>query len=282
MTARAAVAGKTPRVSVITTVYNGEAYVDRAIPGILAQSFDDLEFILVDDGSTDSTPEILRDLARRDPRVRIFAPGRLGFAAAVNYGILQARGEYIARQDFDDCSYPDRLRLQVAFLDAHPEVGVVGSYYVLVDEHRNERYVRMPPTEHSDMVSAMARSIPIAHTMATFRRRAWEEAGGYPEVANIVDLRFWHQVAKRKWRFATIPEVLGEHFVHQTSFFHQSFRYAQRQRELAGVQAAIVRDLGLPPWMYAYSLGRLVYPYCPTALKRVVRRTLGGARERDL
>lgn len=282
MSGQAAVLGTSPRVSVITTVYNGEAYVDRAIPGILAQTFDDFEFILIDDGSTDSTPEILRELAARDPRVRIFAPGRLGFAAAVNYGIAQARGEYIARQDFDDCSYPDRLRLQVAFLDAHPRVGVVGGYYILVDENRNERYVRMPPTDHSAMISAMARSIPIAHTLATFRRQAWAEAGGYPEVANIVDLRFWHQVAKRNWCFATIPEVLGEHFVHQTSFFHQSFRYAQRQRELAGVQAEIVRDLGLPPWMYAYSLGRLVYPYCPTVLKRVVRRTLGGSRERDL
>jgi glycosyltransferase EpsE len=273
---------KSPRVSVLTTVYNGEAYVDRAIPSILSQSFEDFEFILVDDGSQDGTLEILRDLASRDPRVRVLTPGRLGFAGALNHGIAQARGEYIARQDFDDRSYPDRLRLQVAFLDAHPEVGVVGSYYVLVDENRDERYVRMPPTDHEAMISAMARSIPIAHTLATFRRRAWAEAGGYPEVANIVDLRFWHLVAKKDWRFATIPEVLGEHFVHQTSFFHQSFRYAKRQRDLAGVQARIVRDLGLPPWMYVYSLGRLVYPYCPTLVKRVVRRSLGGSRERDL
>lgn len=282
MTANPVASVRSPRVSVLTAVYNGEAYAERAIPSILAQSFEDFEFILVDDGSHDRTLEILRDLAGRDPRVRVLTPGRLGFAGALNHGIAQARGEYIARQDFDDRSYPDRLRLQVAFLDAHPQVGVVGSYYLLIDENRDERYVRMPPTDHQAMISAMARSIPIAHTLATFRRRTWAEAGGYPEVPNIVDLRFWHQVAKKDWRFATVPEVLGEHFVHQTSFFHQSFRYAKRQRDLAGVQAHIVRDLGLPPWMYVYSLGRLVYPYCPTLLKRVVRRTLGGSRERDL
>ena len=92
------------------------------------------------------------------------------------------RGEYVARQDFDDRSYPDRLRLQVALLDAHPEVGIVGGYYLLVDERRGERYVRMPPTEHEAIVPAMARYVPIAHTIATFRRRAWSEAGGYPLV----------------------------------------------------------------------------------------------------
>ena len=139
----------TPRVSVVTTVYNGEPYFDRAIPGILAQTFEDFEFILVDDGSSDRTPELLRELARRDPRVRVFAPGRLGAAAAYNYGVAQAHGEYIARQDFDDRSYPDRLRLQVALLDSSPEVGIVGGDYMLVDERRGERYVRMPPTEHA-------------------------------------------------------------------------------------------------------------------------------------
>ena len=113
----------TPRVSVVTTVYNGEPYLDRAIPGILAQTFKEFEWILVDDGSQDRTPELLRELAQRDSRVRVFSPGRLGLAAAANYGVSQARGEYIARQDFDDTSYPDRLRLQVTFLDAHPDVG---------------------------------------------------------------------------------------------------------------------------------------------------------------
>jgi glycosyltransferase involved in cell wall biosynthesis len=269
-------------VSVVTTVYNGEPYTDRAIPGILAQTFDDFEFILVDDGSTDRTPEILRDLSRRDSRVRVFSPGRLGVAAAANYGIAQARGEYIARQDFDDRSYPERLRLQVAFLDAHPEVGVVGGYYVLVDENRGERYVRMAPTEHSAIVSSMARSIPFANTLVAFRRRVWAEAGGYPEVADLEDLLLWLKVAKVGWRFGNVPELLGEHYVHPSSFFHRTFKYADRQRNLARVQAQVVRELGLPSWMYLFALGRYAYAYSPTRLKRLLRRTMGGSRERDL
>lgn len=272
----------TPRVSVVSTVYNGEPYFDRAVPGILGQTFEDFEFILVDDGSADRSLEMLRDLATRDPRVRVFAPGRLGAAAAYNYGVAQARAEYVARQDFDDRSFPDRLRLQVARLDAQPDLGIVGGYYVLVDERRGERYVRMPPTEHREIVSAMARYVPIAHTTATFRRRAWEDAGGYPLVNNLIDLRFYVRVAKCGWRFANVPEVVGEHYVHDESWFHRSLKYVERQRDLARVQAESVRELGLPRWMYVYSLGRHAYAYIPPGWKRVLRRGAGLSRERDV
>jgi glycosyltransferase involved in cell wall biosynthesis len=272
----------TPRVSVVSSVYNGEAYFGRAIPGILGQTFEDFEFIVVDDGSQDCTLEKLRELAGRDRRVRVFAPGRLGAAAAYNFGVTQARGEYIARQDFDDRSYPDRLRLQVALLDAHPEIGMVGGYYVLVDERRDERYVRMPPTEHRAIISAMAKYVPIAHTVATFRRQAWTEAGGYPLANNLIDLRFYIRVGKLGWHFANVPEVLGEHYVHDSSWFHRTLKYVERQRDLARVQSESVRELGLPRWMYLYSLGRHAYAYIPPALKRIMRRGIIGSRERDV
>ncbi|MBA3759049.1 MAG: glycosyltransferase family 2 protein [Gemmatimonadales bacterium] len=272
----------TPRVSVVSSVYNGEPYFDRAIPGILAQTYRDFEFIVVDDGSTDRTPELLRDVAARDARVRVFSPGRLGAAAAYNFGVAQARGEYIARQDFDDRSYPERLRLQVERLDAEPELGVVGGYYILADETRGERYVRMPPVEHSRIVRTMARYIPLAHTVATFRRKAWEQAGGYPDVPNLIDLRFWLRVVKLGWRFANVPEVVGEHYVHWDSFFFRSLDYVDRQRDLARVQAQIIHELRLPPWMYLYPIGRYGYAHFPQGLKRALRRSLGGSSERDL
>jgi glycosyltransferase involved in cell wall biosynthesis len=272
----------TPRVSVVSTVYNGEPYFNRAIPGILAQTFTDFEFILVDDGSTDKSLSRLHELAERDQRVRVFAPGRLGPAAAYNYGVAQATGEYVARQDFDDHSYPDRLRLQVALLDAHPDVGLVGGAFVLVDERRGERYVRTPPTEHGAILRAMARYVPIAHTVATFRRRAWSEAGGYPLANNLIDLRFYLRLGKLGWRFACVPEVVGEHYVHDSSFFHQTLRYIERQRDLARVQAQAVRELGLPSWMYLFSLGRHAYAYIPPGLKRIVRRGVVRTQERDV
>jgi glycosyltransferase involved in cell wall biosynthesis len=271
-----------PRVSVVTSVYNGEPYFDRAIPGILAQTFEDFEFILVDDGSSDQSLDKLHEAARHDPRIRVFSPGRLGAAAAYNYAVAQANGEYIARQDFDDRSYPDRLRLQVAFLDAHADVGVVGGSFVQVDEIRGERFVRALPTGHAAILAAMARYIPIVHTLATFRRQAWQGAGGYPAVNNLIDLRFWLRVAKLGWHFANVPEVVGEHHIHRASWFNHSFTYAERQRDLARVQAQIVRELRLPSWMYLFALGRYAYAYIPSSFKRVVRRGMVGSPERDI
>jgi hypothetical protein len=151
-----------------------------------------------------------------------------------------------------------------------------------VDERRGERYVRMPPTGHAGILAGMAKGVPIAHTIATFRRRVWTEAGGYPLVNNLIDLRFYLRVAKLGWRFANVPEVVGEHYVHDSSFFHRTLKYVERQRDLARVQAQSVRELGLPRWMYLYSLGRHAYAYFPTGLKRVLRRGVVGSRERDL
>jgi hypothetical protein len=98
----------------------------------------------------------------------------------------------------------------------------------------------------------------------------------------LEDLLLWISVAKHGWRFGNVPEVLGEHYVHPTSFFHRTFNYADRQRNLARVQAQVIRELGLPAWMYLYALGRYAYAYSPTRLKRLLRRTVGNVQERDL
>jgi hypothetical protein len=89
-------------------------------------------------------------------------------------------------------------------------------------------------------------------------------------------------VAKLGWRFANVPEILGEHYVHDSSWFHQSLKYVERQRDLARVQAQAVRELGLPSWMYLYAIGRHAYAYIPPGLKRVVRRGMVRSRERDV
>ena len=83
----------------------------------------------------------------------------------------------------------------MAVLDSNPKIGVVGGYYLLIDMNRNERYVRMPPTEHEEIVPALARSIPLANTIAMFRRQVWVDAGGYPEVADLEDQLLWLSAA---------------------------------------------------------------------------------------
>ena len=193
----------------------------------------------------------------------------------------QARGEYIARQDFDDRSYPDRLRLQVALLDARPEVGIVGGAYLLVDERRGERYVRMPPTDHQALLAAMARYVPIAHTVATFRRQAWVEAGGYPLVENLIDLRFYLRVAKLGWHFANVPEVLGEHYVHDSSWFHRRHATSSGSAIWPGCRPRASASSGCRGGCTSTRSGATCTPTFRPALKRVLRRGAGRSRERD-
>ena len=125
-----------PKVTVLLPVYNRERFVGEAIGSVLGQEFGDFELLLVDDGSTDRTPEILREYARRDARIRILTSEvNEGIPCALNKGLDDARGEYIARLDSDDLMMPGRLAAQVEVLDNDLGVVLVNTSYDIVDEH---------------------------------------------------------------------------------------------------------------------------------------------------
>lgn len=272
-----------PKVSVVSTVHNGSDHVDQVADSILGQEFESYEWLILDDRSTDETPSLLANLADDHPEIRVLTPGkRLGRARGLNRVIEAADGEYIAQQDFDDISHPHRLRRQAAYLDEHECVGAAGAYYERIDDIRGERYVRSPPTDHRALVRALTKYIPLAHTLVLFRKRAWLDAGRYPVTDDFEDIRLWISMVEAGWRLATVPEVLGTHFVYEDSTWNSRFSYASRQRRLAAVQATAVRRLSVPSWMYLYPLARLVYPYLPSSLKRYVRRTIVGLSERSI
>jgi hypothetical protein len=174
------------------------------------------------------------------------------------------------------------LKLQVEFLEAHPEVAIVGCNYIVNDENRQERYVRIPPTKHHQLVQTMAKCIPFAHTLVSFRKDVWRQSGGYSEPNNLVDMRLWIKFAQLGWHFGSIPETLGEHFVYAKSFWHQNFQYSHRQKDLASLQWQAIRELHLPLWMVVYPLGRYVYCYSPKELKSFLRRVVAGSKEENL
>ena len=272
----------TPRVSVISTVYNGELYFERAIPSVLAQTLTDIEYIIVDDGSTDKTPQLLEKLARQDNRIKLFFPGRLGRAKALNYAVEKARAPYIANQDFDDVSYPQRLQRQADFLDNHQRVGVVGCNSVIIDTVRRERYIRKPPLCHHELRRTLVRYIPFVHSLVMFRKTAWKQAGGYPDLNDLEDLKLWITFVKINWRLANIDEVLGEHWVHPNSFWHRNYRYYNRQLKLAKINYEAIRELKLPIWMVVYPFSRIFYPIIPTFAKRFIRRKIHNMVEDDI
>jgi glycosyltransferase EpsE len=271
-----------PRVSIVTSVYNGEHYFDRVVPGILTQTFEDFEWVIVDDGSTDRTPELLALLASEDERVKVFTVPRYGRVKAFNYAISKAQGEYIANQDFDDSSYPSRLVLQSKILDSDPKVGLVGCDYTVNEENRNQRFIRSAPEKHEDIIAMMAQCVPFANTLVMYRKEAWIQTGGYIDMDGVEDLEFWIRVAEKGWRFSSVPQSLGEHWIHSTSFWHQSFSYSRRQKTLASMQRKAVVDLHLPKWMFIYPVARYLYCYFPKELKTFLRRTVIGVKEKDV
>ncbi|MDD4990288.1 MAG: glycosyltransferase family 2 protein [Candidatus Pacebacteria bacterium] len=123
------------KISVIMSSYNGEKFIKEAISSILAQTFGDFEFLIVNDGSTDLTPVILEECARKDQRIKIITnSGCIGLTKSLNKAIKQARGEYIARMDDDDISLSERLAKQIDFMEKNPKMAVVGCLGFIVDE----------------------------------------------------------------------------------------------------------------------------------------------------
>ena len=208
-----------PRITVLTTVYNGARYLNEAIESVLADGFDDFELVIVDDASTDATPQILADAAARDARIVLLRhePNR-GIPAAANRGLAVARGEYIARLDADDISLPGRLARQVAFLDAHPEVAMVSMNYEDIDasgavigrSHRDH-----PPSVVEYLLN-FSNSLG-GHSQVMFRRSAVQAAGGYDESCPVLlDYDLWTRIV-RHGRIVVLPELGMRYRIHGES-----------------------------------------------------------------
>ena len=189
---------ETPRVSVVMAVRNGVPYLEQAVDSILAQTLTDFEFVIIDDGSTDSTPEILERYQAADHRVRVYHQENMGLTPSLNRGWARARGAYLARMDSDDIAFPQRLEQQVGFLDRHPEVAVVGSSVMRIDELGREIKWSACPTSHAKIVHALAEYNCFTHPTVMLRKDALAVVGGYREAyRQAQDYDLWLRLAER-------------------------------------------------------------------------------------
>ncbi len=168
-----------PQISVLLSVFNGGIYLQKAVLSILNQSTKDLELVIVNDGSTDDAVEKIRPLS--DDRIRILDKPNSGLTKSLNFGLEHCRGAYIARQDADDCSDIDRLRQQVAFLEAHPDIGVVGSAVDIIDEDDDIIGAIHFDRRHDLLWSSHLKSNQFFHGALFFRQTVLESLGGYRE-----------------------------------------------------------------------------------------------------
>jgi glycosyltransferase involved in cell wall biosynthesis len=188
------------------SAYNAEQYLTRSIESILHQTFADFEFLIIDDGSQDRSKEIIE--AFRDPRIRLISRENKGLTASLNEGIQEAKGEYIARQDADDASLPERLEREVAFLDSRPEVGMVGTNYIIIDEEGKRLDQSRVFTHPDDLALAELLSNQFGHGSVMMRRSVLDQAGPYdPKVGIVEDYDLFCRIS-RVSKLANLKEPL--------------------------------------------------------------------------
>ena len=203
-----------PSVSVLLPAYNAGNTVNQAVSSLLRQTFVDFEIIAVNDGSADHTGTILDELASSDPRIRAIHIPHSGLVTALNAGLADCRGEFIARMDADDYSHPERLRLQVEFMQANPEISVCGCLVRSFPRNqvkggfiRYERWLNSIVT-HEEIARDIFVESPLAHPSVMMRAGDLRELGGYRDMAWPEDYDLWLRFFMAGKRFGKVPRVL--------------------------------------------------------------------------
>lgn len=210
-----------PAVTVLMPVYNGERHLRPAIESVLTQAFRDFEFLIVDDGSTDATADVVRTYD--DPRIRLerFDRNR-GLSAALNHGVALANGPLVARQDADDVSRPERLDAQIALMRAQPDLVLVGSQARKVDDAGRVIGTVNRPLEDLSIRWYALFDNPFIHTAVLVRRDAVRACGGFDPAFDPFsqDYALWWKVMRRG-RVANVPEPLVDYRVNAGSIMGQ-------------------------------------------------------------
>jgi glycosyltransferase involved in cell wall biosynthesis len=240
-----------PAVSVVLSVRDGERYLAEALDSVLAQTFADFELVVVDDGSTDSSPGIVAEYAARDGRIVVHRQEAAGLVTSLNRGVTLARARLIARLDADDIALSRRLELQVACLDSHPRLGLVGGAVEFVGEGGRQFAETRYPSTDAEIRGAFAETTPFVHSAVTMRRAAFEAAGGYRgQFRHAEDLDLWLRIAD-DWEVANLPEPVVRYRVHERQLTGQELE----QGSISAVGARLAskaRSAGLPdPFAHA-------------------------------
>lgn len=225
-------ADQAPRISVLMTAYNAEEFLRGSVQSILAQSFSDFEFIIINDGSTDSTGEILHRFSQQDPRIKLLHQDRTGLTRSLNHGLRLCSGDLVARMDADDISHPARLAKQLAFMDAHPGTSVLGCRYRMISS--GGKALGYSPKALAREHEAMWR-LPLGSTLphpgVILRREAILQAGGYDEQRqHAEDYDLWCRLVQAGHHITNLPDCLLDYRTHpmQVSSIH-----SDRQRAIS-------------------------------------------------
>ncbi|QWD91101.1 glycosyltransferase [Polynucleobacter sp. MWH-Braz-FAM2G] len=246
-------------ISVILPVFNSVKYILASVNSILNQSFSDFELIIIDDGSTDGSYEILTSIS--DPRIRLVRNEKnIGLVDSLNLGLQLAKGVYIARMDHDDISLPLRLEKQFRFLSSNSNIGVLGTGYQLIDQLGRRGHVYQQPSSHEEIAWAMSFLCPIAHPTVMFRSSIiWNEPAYLKLASYAEDYELWERLSL-KYNFANLPEpllLLRKHERNMTNIWSKEGFDIASTISKRRVEKALGRSVSYQNISCLYSQGRL-------------------------
>jgi glycosyltransferase involved in cell wall biosynthesis len=268
-----------PAVSVLMSVRDGAPWVTDAAESVLHQTITDLELIVIDDGSTDATASLLRTI--EDPRLRVERQPPRGLTPSLNRALGLARAPLVARLDADDVALPERLACQRAFLDARPDVGLLGTGAREVDASGREIGIVRPPEDDAAIRRAMIRRNPFVHSSVMMRRSALEKVGGYDESLSVAqDYDLWMRMS-RITRLAnlTAPLVVRRLLPGRVSAARDDERLAAEAR----VRWRAVQSGAYPWWCLVFTIRPILALALPGRIRRGARalRATGAAHTRS-
>lgn len=230
---------KQPTVSVVMSCYNGEKYVAETIESVLTQTFADFEFIIWDDGSTDSSAEVIKKYS--DPRIRYFYHENTGLGMALKLACAESRGKYIARIDSDDVCLPERFAKEVEFLNKHEDYVLVSSAVYFIDAKGNIIGRNYPYTDNRIIKDIIGSSNPIVHPASMFRRDIYNRTLGYQDVWGCEDVLLWKQM-NRLGKIGNLAEPLIKYRLENSSIMHQKYGHPYKDVILALTRKIIEED----------------------------------------
>jgi GT2 family glycosyltransferase len=257
------------------TAYNGERYVREAMESILAQTYRDFEFLVVDDGSTDSTLQILEDMARQDPRVVLIKnETNLGLTRSVKLALQRAQVRIIARMDADDIALPSRFQKQINFFNQYPNTDVVGTAYEWIDDSGTILGRRDVPMTHTKIHRALIRTNPFLHASVMMKKSVLDHVHGYNETyKKAQDYDLWLRLSRTS-HFANLAEVLMQKRMTKTMISFQSERTQIRFAIRARLDALARGDY--PLWCAISLLKPFLATILPMHVVRFLRVHLFG------
>jgi Glycosyl transferase family 2 len=235
----------TPTVSVVMSVFNDERFVSAAVESILSQTFQNFEFVIVNDGSTDRTPDILASYQRRDPRVLVHNQENKGQGLSLNLGCSRARGRYIARMDGDDIASPERLERQINYLEENPYIALLGTSIHTIDIAGRRLSTVSYPTDDKAIRKCLFEShvSALAHPSVVFRTEVFRAVNGYRTAfAPAEDYDLWLRIAE-SWQVSNLTEPLVCYRVRAHSLSSSKIRQ-QHFGVLAAWAASSIRRAG--------------------------------------